>query len=126
LQDLEDKCFFCTARDFAEVGIAEYGHTKCDPCKECLVSTDARQSFWHRFKAEEFQWSNGETIYSLSRCFEVAGDVPANNGNGLTWLKRIEDRIGAFEDCLGQLRDPKSTDDWEGTRTQCAAVCTKI
>lgn len=88
--------------------------------------TDARQSTWHRFKAEEFAWSDGETIYSLSRCFELAGTVAIENGNGLTWLKRIQSRIGAFEDCLGQLRDPKTTDDWIGTRTHCSTVCSKI
>lgn len=87
-------------------------------CSNCLVTADARQSVWHRFKAEEFPWSNGE-IYSLGRCFEVASDIVIENGIGLNWLN-------AFEDCLGQLRDPKSTDEWMGTRTQCASVCTKM
>lgn len=122
LQDLEDKCFFCTARDFAEVG-TEFGHNKCDMCNACLVTTDARQTIWHRFKADDFLWSNGEKIYSLARCFEVASGIAIQNGNGLTWLKRILPRINAFEDCLGNLREPKSTDDWISTRTQCSPVC---
>lgn len=124
LQDKEDKCFYCTARDFAEVGTA-LEHDKCDLCSECLVTTDARQSTWQRFKSAEFLWSEGEIIYSLARCFEVAGNVALDNGVGLDWLRRLKARMNAYEDCLGQLREPKSTDDWLGTRTQCAPVCTK-
>lgn len=86
------------------------------------MATDARQSTWQRFKSFVY---GTETIYTLSRCFEVAGNVPLKNGEGQLWLNRIKDRIDVFEDCLGQLREPKSTDDWLGTRTQCAPLCTK-